>query len=251
MNNDYLKLAVSAAQKAGEYLKQRRDIRVDEDLMHDIKLSTDKAAEKIILDELFPSGLFVLTEESGIVGNESELKWIIDPLDGTVNYFKDLGELSCVSIALYKNNEPLIGVVNRFVAEELFVGVVGNGATLNGKQIQTSGVTKLNNAVMATGFPNAFELSNDNLIYFINRVKRVKKVRMLGTAAIMGTFVSCGRVDLYSEMSIRLWDVAAAAAIVKAAEGAISLKAHENDKLFRCDFACAATDELLKEYEYA
>jgi myo-inositol-1(or 4)-monophosphatase len=251
MIDEYLDLAVSAARAAGDYLKKRGDIQIDADEAHDLKISADKNSEKIIIDLLSPSGLAVLAEESGAKEYNDGLCWIVDPIDGTVNYFKGADELCCVSIALFKGDDPVLGVVYRFAVDELFTGVVGRGAFLNGKPFRTSGVTRLADTVMATGFPSKYEYTAENISKFIAYVQRVKKVRMLGTAALMGTFAACGRVDLYFEEDIRLWDVAGAMAITLSAGGAVKLKRQPNDKLHRCIFVAAATNELLEEFENA
>jgi myo-inositol-1(or 4)-monophosphatase len=245
---DYLKMAVEAARLAGEFLKTRQGIKIDADEAHDMKLSTDRDSEKIILDALAAAGLGVLTEERGIVGANSKLHWIVDPLDGTVNYFRGADDLSCVSIALFDGDEPILGVINRFAADELFTGVAGEGAALNGQPIQATGEIKLNNAVLATGFPAKHEYTAESIIKFADRVRAVKKVRMLGSAAIMGAYVACGRVDIYTEENIRLWDIAAAMAIVKAAGGAVSLRQRPNDDLHRCIFGAFASEKLMREY---
>jgi myo-inositol-1(or 4)-monophosphatase len=244
----YLELAKSAAASAGEWLKRRSNLSVDSEEAHDTKLAADKEAETIIIKALSPSKLPMLAEESGAAGNISGLHWIIDPLDGTVNYLRGISELSSVSIALFDGNEPFLGVINRFAANGVFAGVVGQGATLNDERIRPSSVTKLGNAILATGFPNKFNYSSGGIAKFASAVQRVKKVRMLGSAALMGAFVSCGYVDAYLEEGIRIWDIAAAMAIVKSSGGSVHFKPHSDDPLFRCDFGAFATKDLMEAY---
>jgi myo-inositol-1(or 4)-monophosphatase len=251
MFDKYLETAIKAAKAAGDYLRLRNNIRVEKEETRDIKLSSDTDSEAIILDALACTGFRVLTEESGVVGENSEYCWIVDPLDGTVNYYKGLDELSCVSIALFHGNDPVLGVINRFRAGELFTGVVGSGAELNGAAVRTSGVVKLGSAVMAAGLPSKHDFSRESLTAFVHNIQRVKKVRMLGSAAIMAAFVACGRFDLYYEENIRLWDIAAAAAVVKSAGGAASLELCPNDDLHRCNFGAFATEELMEAYRNA
>jgi myo-inositol-1(or 4)-monophosphatase len=248
MYKEYLNLAVTAAERAGELLSRRRDIRVDANEPHDMKLSADKDSESVILDTLAPSGLHVLAEESGSVGDDSRLRWIIDPLDGTVNYFKGMDELTCVSIGLFDGDEPVLGVIYRFAAKELFTGAAGQGAALNGEPIRASNTADLREAVMATGFPSEYEYTAENIKRFADNVRRVKKVRMLGAAAVMAAFTACGRVDMYYEEDVRLWDIAAAAAIVRSAGGAVSLRARPDDRLYRCTFGAFATRELMEAF---
>lgn len=245
MHEKYLRLAKEAAARAGEFLSKRKNIDVCENLAHDIKLSSDRESEKIILECLSESGLPVLSEECGFVGEEQNLRWIVDPLDGSVNYFKGMDELCCVSIALFAGDEPVLGVINRYACGELFCGAAGRGADLNGNPIKPSDICRLSEAVIATGFPAGRNYSDEKLMGFVHRVQRVKKVRMLGTAALMAAFVSCGRIDAYFEEGICLWDVAAAMAIVKSAGGAVSLTAKDG---FKCDFGAFATDMLKGDF---
>lgn len=245
MYESELELAKKAARLAGEFLKQRRDIHVDDLTGKDIKLSSDKDSEKIILDCLQESGIPVLSEEKGFVGQEGEYCWIVDPIDGTQNFFRGMDELVCVSIALWKNQVPVLGVVNRFFMDEFFWGVVGQGAFLNGQPIKPSGANKTEQAIIASGFPVKRNYSTEALSPFIKQVQNFKKVRMFGTAALMGTFVAAGRVDAYCEDEIMLWDVAASTAIVQAAGGATEIEFLEDSK---CICKCFATKELLEDY---
>lgn len=245
MWNKELELAKTAAKTAGEFLKKREGIRVDALEGKDIKLSSDKMSEKIIMDILEESGIPVLSEEFGFRGEEGEKCWIVDPLDGTINYFKGLDEFACVSVALWVKDRPVLGAVYRFMKDELFYGAEGEGAFLNGNFIQPSDVKETGQAVMATGFPVKRSYDTESLSRFVKQVQCFKKVRMLGAAAIMGTFVSCGRLDAYFEDEIMLWDVAGAAAIVKAAGGAVSLELLKDNK---CLCKCFATQELMEDY---
>ena len=248
MYEEYLRLAKNAAGKAGEFLLKRQNINVDGNYARDIKLSSDKESERIIIDSLSSSGLPILSEECGLLGKKDEkqsLCWIVDPLDGTVNYYKGIEELCGISIALFDGDTPVLGVVNRFACNELFSGIVGRGAFLNGTPIKTSTVEKLSETVIATGFPAGRSYSDDSLTAFVRRVQGVKKVRMLGAAAIMSAFVANGRVDAYYEESIRLWDIAGAMAVVTAAGGAVRLVGKED---YKCDFGAFATEKLKEEF---
>ena len=240
-----LELAVRAAKMAGEFLKKRENIHVDAMEGKDIKLSSDKMSEKIIMDLLDESGISILSEEYGFKGDESKLCWIIDPLDGTINYFKGMDEMACVSIALWKENKPVLGVVYRFMKDELFYGEEGKGAFLNGKEIHSSDIRETGQAVMATGFPVKRAYDTESLTQFAKQVQNFKKVRMLGTAAIMGAFVACGRFDAYFEDEIMLWDVAAAVALVNAAGGSTTLELLNDSK---CICKCFATKALMEDY---
>ena len=222
-----LELAVTAAKEGARVLSAQGPVRIDSEQGKDIKLSADKESERAIVGVLRAgSDAPILSEECGLLEGrgEQDLRWIVDPLDGTANHLKGLTELTCVSVALWKGNRPVLGVVYRYAAHELYCGVVGEGAWCNGQAIAPSQVTQVGRAVLATGFPVRRDYSAQSLSGFIRQIQCFKKVRMLGAAAIMGTFVAAGRVDAYMEDHIMLWDVAAAAAIATAAGAAVSVQ---------------------------
>lgn len=243
-----LEMAKKAAAEAGAYLKNCSSLHVDGQEGKDIKLSVDKESEKILVDWLSQTGYAILSEECGEVYGESQegLHWIIDPLDGTANYWKGIKELCCVSVALWKKEEPVLGVVYRFAADELFWGVVHEGAFCNGHPIHTSAIETVADAVIATGFAVRRDYHTESLTAFVKQVQRFKKVRMLGAAAIMGTFVGTGRVDAYMEDEIMLWDIAAAVAIVKAAGGVTAVQLLDD---YKCICKCFANTRLKEDYD--
>lgn len=218
-------LAMKAAIAAGEFLEKNYNPQVDSQVGKDIKLSSDKKSEAIIIDILKATDIPILSEECGMVGTETNSKvWIVDPLDGTANYWKGMKELACVSIALWENGTPVLGVINRFHQNEIFSGIVGQGAWMNGNAIHTSGITALGEAVFATGFPVKRDYTDGSLNVFVKQVQNFKKIRMLGAAAIMGAMVAAGRIDAYREEQIMWWDIAASSAIVKAAGGCVDIE---------------------------
>lgn len=217
-----LDLAVRAAKAAGGILKQRGNISIDSTAGKDLKLSTDKESERVILRMLrAETGYPILSEECGVVEGQDldGYRWIVDPLDGTVNYYKNMPELSCVSVALWKGDTPKLGVIYRYALDELYWGAARAGAYCNGLPLLPSQTGKIRDAVVATGFPTHRDYHSGSLMPFLRAVQQFKKVRMLGAAAIMGAFVAAGKVDVYYEDHIMLWDIAAAAAIVSAAGG--------------------------------
>lgn len=221
-----LAVAEQSALAAGAYLRHLPPDRrfVDSAVGKDIKLRADREAEAIIIKSLTAVADYpLLSEECGVSGqiDSEEPCWVIDPLDGTMNYARGL-ELACVSIALWQSNAPLIGVVYDFNHDELFSGLVGVGAWRNGQAIAVSGIHQRAQAVLATGFPVGRDYADDALRLFISQVQAFKKVRMLGTAALSLAYVACGRVDAYWEEGIKLWDVGAGLALVRAAGGWIT-----------------------------
>jgi myo-inositol-1(or 4)-monophosphatase len=219
---DLLQVAVQAAQLSGAYLlkNRARAKTVDTEKAHDIKLSIDRFSERRIVQYLKKHSHFpILSEEAGMLkGKDPEFYWVVDPLDGTINYFHQI-PLSCVSIALCRGEQPVLGVIYDFTRNELFTGVADKGAYLNGRRIHVSQIKSKRQAVLATGFPSQTSLSAGNLSTFCSYVKAYKKVRLLGTAALSMAYVAGGRLDAYIEKDIMLWDVAAGIAIVQAAGG--------------------------------
>jgi myo-inositol-1(or 4)-monophosphatase len=216
-------LAEAAALDAGSLLAGNRAsfTQVLREPARDLKLAADVEAETRILDRLRrESGLSILSEERGVIEGRApgSMRWIVDPLDGTINYARGIG-FAAVSIALWDGDAPLLGVVHDFGRKETFSGIVGLGAWADGTQVQVSDVREPSRAVLSTGFPVSTDFSTDGLRGFIEQVRRYKKVRLLGSAALSLAYVASGRVDAYVERDIKIWDVAAGLAIVRAAGG--------------------------------
>ena len=223
-----LDAAVAAVRAAGSLLLdlQARPLEVAGDFAHDIKLIADQRSEALILQTLadrFP--LPVLTEESGDHGtlDETSLMWVVDPIDGTFNYSR-LMPLCCSSIGLWNAGEPILGAIYNPFDGHLFSGVVGQGSTLDGTSIHASSVVLPAQAALATGFPHHADYSPDALTSFVSRVRSFKKIRMLGSAALMGAYTACGWIDAYTEDNIWIWDIAAAAAIARAAGAIVDIR---------------------------
>lgn len=229
----WLRLAEDAVRSAGEYLAQAAmtGARVTSESGRDVKLEADHVSETHILDVLYRRSDFrIHSEERGVVrgqGND-DLCWIVDPLDGSFNYLRGIPSC-CVSVGLWRKNEPLLGTIYDFKRGELFAGIVNVGAWLNEVPIYVGGVTEPGCAVLCTGFPVDTDLSTDALSQFVNLTRAYKKIRMLGSAALSLAYVAAGRADVYYEQDIKLWDVAAGAAIVLAAGGRI-LRSESNKK---------------------
>ena len=239
-DNPYLGLAETAARRAGELLRDAysADAGVVSAVGKDIKTEADKAAEGVVLDALRPTGLAILSEESGVVqeagassvSNKSTnqpLKlstptWIIDPLDGTFNFTRGF-PACCVSIALWNGLEPVLGVIYDFVSDKMYSGIVGEGACCNGEPLSVSKTESYASASLATGFPSARDYSDASLADSIRKVQQFKKIRMIGSAALSMAHVANGALDAYFEEDIWLWDVAAGLALVSAAGGNFSI----------------------------
>lgn len=218
----YLSLAVQAAKKAGQFLLTTGAGAVVADLPHDVKLAADRNVEDIIVRLLRQHSDFpLLAEEQGRLAasdGSTGLRWIIDPLDGSLNFLQGI-PFCCVSIALWRHQEPLFGVVYDFYRQELFTGLVGHGAELNGNPIQVSDTRETGKAILCTGFPASTDYAPEALLPLVEQLRRYKKVRLLGSAALSLAYVAAGRADAYFERDIKIWDVAAGLALVQAAGG--------------------------------
>jgi myo-inositol-1(or 4)-monophosphatase len=224
--------------QAGRALTARRGAWAQAELEvgHDVKLVGDRGAEGVIIELLRTSSQYsVYSEEAGWVGDPSTaIHWVLDPLDGSANYLRDV-PLCCVSLALVDGEEPLLGIVYDFNRDELFTGVVGDGAYLNGQPMHVSSVSDQAQALLTTGFPVAMDYGSDALRDYVADVQAYRKVRSLGTAALMLAYVASGRFDVYRERTVRFWDVAAGMALVIAAGGETRVSAREAGSGARLD----------------
>ncbi|WP_437187184.1 inositol monophosphatase family protein [Planctomicrobium sp. SH668] len=221
--SQFLRLATRAAENAGKLLLEHQgQFEVLRSEGKDLKSAADLAAENAIFQELDPTGIVVLSEETRADANAilNDLCWIVDPLDGTLNYTRGL-PLFCVSIALWRNGAPLLGVIHDPITSTTYSGVVGSGASVNGRSLAVSEIASPSQAILCTGFPSGRSYSSETLLPFVASVQQFKKVRLLGSAALSLAHVAAGHVDAYCEDDIWLWDVAAGLAIVQAAGGEI------------------------------
>jgi len=221
--DERLASAIQAARKAGAFLislKRRNGIEITESTRRDIKLNADREVEEIIKRELGGS-LPILGEESGwsTENARDSAYWIIDGLDGTVNFLQDI-PIAAVSIALIRDGEPVLGVVHDFLHDELFAGGVGAGATLNGHPIHVSNTAEPAAALLLSAVATKRDFGDAALATFGVSLGRWRKVRMLGSAAISLAYVAAGRADACELAGIMEWDVAAGIALVRAAGGA-------------------------------
>lgn len=245
-----LDLAREAATLAGDLLSREfgQPKKVLSAEGKDIKIQADRDAEHIILKRLEETGYPILAEESGEHGecDTADVFWVVDPLDGTMNFMRDL-PMNCVSIALCSAGDPVLGVVYDFNRDECFHGIVGQGAGMNDVPISVASTVERNQAVLATGFPAKSGFDRDTLNAFVSRVQHFKKIRMLGTAALSLAYVACGRVDMYLEDDIMLWDVAAGMALVEAAGGIVKIGPSDQRGGWARKVRCAARADFLSE----
>ena len=186
----------------------------------DLLTEIDEQAERLIREELletFPT-YGMLAEEGGGLTGEEDVRWIVDPLDGTTNYAHQL-PIFCVSIALERSGEVILGVVHDPMGEETFIAERGRGATLNGGPIKVSDTDELIRALIATGFPYDRAEMPEALELFGRFAATTQGMRRLGSAALDLCYVASGRIDGYYERGIWPWDLAAGSVIVEEAGG--------------------------------
>jgi fructose-1,6-bisphosphatase/inositol monophosphatase family enzyme len=228
--------AVTAARAAGDILRRcaGEPRKVDSAEAFDVKLEADRLCERAILEVIrteFPEHS-VLAEESGSAAG-SDYEWIIDPLDGTVNFYYGLPYYA-VSVACYATagrpapangqgldalGHPIVGVVYVPPTEELFVARPGGGATLNGRPIRVGEQTSLAESIVCTGYGKAVDLGERMAGSIARLVGKVRKIRCLGAAAYDYCNVAVGRLTGFFEAALRTWDVAAGAIVLAEAGG--------------------------------
>ncbi len=224
---DYLDAAIEAARAAGELLcaNFHEKLRVDAVFKHDIKLEIDVRTQTLITDHLltrFPQ--HALYGEEGIVGDQSaEYQWIVDPLDGTVNYFYGIPHF-CTSIALRRGDEMVAGVIYDPVRDEMWAGRRGEPPTLNGEPFRVSERSELSDAIISVGLSKTGQTIREGMPLLQDMVQRVRKCRLLGSAALDMAYVACGRFDAYVEQGISLWDIAAGWLLIEEAGGKVVLE---------------------------
>jgi len=244
--NKALAATVDAAQAAGALMRKNLNAekKANEITSHDIKLELDVRCQKLIEKKLYAAFPEVaLLGEEGDTGDESaEYRWVVDPIDGTVNFARGIPH-AAVSIALQKKVSPsarrasspqrkkgihatrsteyetLLGVVYDPFQNELWTALRGQPARLNGRVIRVSKATHLKDCIVSIGFAKNRSNLERALPYFTWLARRVMKIRMMGSAALALTYVASGRLDVYIERGISLWDIAAGGLILECAGG--------------------------------
>ncbi len=224
---DLKEVLLDATKEAGKIILQRFNgvFKIDhKDGINNLVTEVDKLAEKKIIEIIRASFPWhsIISEEVGEMIKPSEHQWIIDPIDGTVN-FAHAVPICCVSIGVQYNGELVLGAVYNPMMNELFFAEKGKGATLNGVPIKVSANANFNTAFLVTGFPyNWPNIAQHPIKVFERLVLEGLPVRRLGSAAIDLCWVACGRFDGFWEYNLQPWDVAAGYLIVQEAGGRIT-----------------------------
>jgi myo-inositol-1(or 4)-monophosphatase len=231
------KEVIELTNEVGEFILKEKDKFDPSDIekkgFNDLVSYVDKISEERLI-----LGLLKILPHSGILGEEgggnfnSQYTWVIDPLDGTTNF---IHRLPCfaISIALFENNTPIIGVVNELNFKECFSAIKGKGAKVNGKKIKVSVQDDLSDSLIATGFPyNDFGLQKEYMQLFQELMKCTQGIRRLGSASVDLCYVALGRFEAFYEYGLKPWDVSGGALIVQEAGGKLSDFTGGNDYLF-------------------
>ena len=253
-----MEIAVDAAKTAGQILREMLEsassrMKAPKDLVTDADLAAQAAIEKRILSE-FPAHFFLgeesaTTQESWDVLSRKEFCWVVDPLDGTVNYVHRLPSFA-ISIALMQNNRCVLGVVLDPMAGELFTAAEGKGAQLNGRPIRASSVSCLEEAIVAVSFPPQVQRESIEIQQVIEVLLASQSVRRLGSAALNLCYVANGRLDAYWANSLKPWDVAAGALIAQEATAKLTDLAGNTFDAWNGEVLAASTLALWQDLQH-
>ena len=220
--------AVGTVKDAALFIKgeidQVQDDQIHEKEKHSLVTYADIETEKKLVTQLrllLPEADYITEENTTDSLPPGELKWIIDPLDGTTNFLKGIPIFS-ISLALVKGDEILIGIVHDIMQDACFYSWLNGGAYCNGKKIQVSDVKQLEEAVIATGFPYQRKWMDNLAQILITILNKSRGVRRLGSAAIDLAYTACGRFDGYYETRLNSWDMAAGILLIREAGGKVT-----------------------------
>ena len=229
LNSPHINLITKACMKASRSLirdfGEIENLQVSAKGPGDFVSSADRRTEKIIIDELQKAhpDYGIITEESGLINkSNTQKRWIIDPIDGTMNFLNGISQFA-ISIAYEENSVILCGVIFNPILNEMFIAEKGGGAYLNNTRIRVSNKKNFVNSLLVTGGPKQASKIKDQIFSeYINISNNVSNVRKLGSAALDMAYVACGRFDGYWQRELNLWDVAAGIVIVQEAGGFVN-----------------------------
>ena len=240
LNSPQINLITRACEKASRYLirdfGEIENLQVSTKGPGDFVTSADKRTEKILVDELQKAHpeYGIITEETGII-NKSNLKnrWIIDPIDGTMNFLNGIPQFA-ISIGYEEEGEIKCGVIFNPIMNEMFCAEKGNGAFLNNSRIRVSNKKNIKDSLIVTGGPKGASKIKDKIFSeYINVSKNVSNVRKFGSAALDVAYVACGRFDGYWQRELNFWDIAAGIIILKEAGGFVDFFEEDKNKYIK------------------
>ena len=217
---DFLDPAIEIAREAGQILLAHRGVGFELKGAHDLVTAADRASEEFIIKQLkerFPKH-GIVAEEGGRVAMDAELRWYVDPLDGTTNFAHGFPMWN-VTLALARKGEVIAGVVYDPLNRELFAAERGAGARLNGAPIHVSKAASINDSLLSTGFPSRKRHQNVNIHFYYQLAMLSHGVRRGGSAAIDLAYTACGRLEAFWEFGLNPWDMAAGCLLVEEAGG--------------------------------
>lgn len=229
MEDLILNTAREAALAAGGFIRGHfeRELQVDAAEAHDIKLELDRRSQALI--ESLVLGVFpdhAIYGEEGMRGDpQASDQWIIDPIDGTVNFFYGIPHFA-ISIAHRRKGVITAGVIYDPMRDELWTASRGGAVMMNGRPLRVSTRTKLSDAIVSVGVSKTEAAIEKGLPVLGQMMRSARKTRMMGSAALDIAYVACGRLDAYIESQISLWDIAAGMLLVEMAGGVVDLKPH-------------------------
>ncbi len=235
LNSPQINLIIRACTKASRFLirdfGEIENLQVSTKGPGDFVSSADKRTEKILVEELQKAhpDYGIITEETGIINkSNTENKWVIDPIDGTMNFLNGIPQFA-ISVGYEEKGEIICGVIFNPIMNEMFIAEKGNGAYLNNSRIRVSKKKKLKDALLVTGGPKgASKIKNKIFSEYVNVSNNVSNVRKFGSAALDMAYVASGRFDGYWQRELNYWDVAAGIIIIKEAGGFVDF--FEEDK---------------------
>lgn len=220
---NFLDAAIEIAREAGQILLAHRGVGFELKGEHDLVTAADRASEQLVIKRLrerFPHH-GIVAEEGGRAELSSELRWYVDPLDGTTNFAHGYPAWN-VTLALARRGEVIAGVVYDPLNRELFAAERGAGARLNGAPMHVSKAPVLNESLVATGFPSRKRHQNVNIHFYYQVAMVTHGVRRSGSAAIDLAYTACGRSEAFWEFGLMPWDMAAGTLLVEEAGGIVS-----------------------------
>ncbi len=221
--SNFLDGAIEIAREAGEILLAHRGVSFEYKGDHDLVTAADRASEQLILKRLrerFPDH-GIVAEEGGRAEMQAEMRWYVDPLDGTTNFAHGYPMWN-VTLGLAMKGEIIAGVVYDPLNRELFTAERGAGARLNGAPIHVSKAQTVAESLVSTGFPNHNREKNANIHFYFQLAMMTHGVRRGGSAAIDLAYTACGRLDGFWEFGLNPWDMAAGSLLVEEAGGKVS-----------------------------
>jgi myo-inositol-1(or 4)-monophosphatase len=224
-------MALRCAERAGQYIRKRfydDDRLITTNYRHDVKLDVDRQTEELIISMIrrkFPD-TGIISEEIGHDLEKPDFNWVIDPLDGSVNFSRGIPHF-CTSIAYREGTRYLVGAVYDPMRDETFSALRGEGAFLNRKPMKRRSISVLEEAVVSGGFFKIESLREGGRI-FERITHRVKKVRFFGSAALDLCYLACGRVNGYIQYAVNEWDIAAASLITEEQDIPIEINEHKD-----------------------